>query len=169
MPAPKKRFSELSEAYRKRIVSFNLRNHGLSANETASRYDNGTLGSQKEARRGKKGAASEGHRDKNPIRAIVQHGLTSRVVEIQGTTKAERSRIAAHWNYVGAFIEGRRDENYIKEKMKKFDGKRAGIVGRDKLRLETRVNEFEQLARIHELDFESIYGQSGDWNEENAA
>jgi hypothetical protein len=162
---PGKAFSELSESYRKRIISFNLRNNGLSAAETEQRYDSGTLGSQKEARRGTKGAVSEGHRDKRPIRAIVRDGATTRVVVIQGTTRSERKRIAQHWNYVGAFIDGRRDSDYLEKKMQRFDGKQAGIVGRDKWRLETRVEGFELLAFRHELDFESIYVESGNWAE----
>jgi hypothetical protein len=113
--------------------------------------------------------ASEGHRDSKDLRAIVRDGSTSRVVVIHGTTKSERSRIAAHWNYVKTYIEGRKGVDYLEQRMRKFDGTRAGIVGKRKWRLETRPEGFEMLAFRHELDFESIYVESGDWIDVTAA
>lgn len=114
-------------------------------------------------------AGSEGHRDSRTIRAIVRDGSTAKVVTITGTTKAERTRIARHWNYVGAYIQGRKDVDYLERRMRQFDGTRAGIVGKEGLRLETRPEGFELLAFRHELDFDSIYVESGDWNSEDAA
>ena len=104
------------------------------------------------------------HRGK-PIRAIVNIDGRPYVVDVYGTTRSERRNIARHWNYVRAFINGQKDIDYIEDKMKKFDGKRAGIVGTERLRLETHPEGFELLAFTGSLDFESIYEESGIWSE----
>lgn len=99
------------------------------------------------------------------IKAIVNDHGTPRVVDVYGASKTERANIARHWNYVRAYIDGRRDVDYLEDRMKHFDGKRAGIVGRDKWRLETQPEGFELLAFRRELplSFESIYVESGTW------
>lgn len=152
--ATQRDYGRLSPSYRKRID----RTIGRAAYER---------GDNLKAARGHK--ASEGHRNTQTIKAIVRDGNTSRVVTIKGTTKAERTNIARHWNYVGAYINGQKSIDYLENRMRKFDGKRAGIVGKNKLRLETRPEGFEMLAFRHELDFDSIYVESGDWTEKIAA
>lgn len=97
------------------------------------------------------------------ILAIVRDGASGANAPLTNTTVTERTRIARHHNAVKDFLEKRISEN---ELQRRFGN---SVVGREKLHLETRGNVLVYLAATGQLDFDSIYPESGNMTEENAA
>lgn len=133
--ASRKGFDDLSDAYRRRLIRAGIDKAAYERGESLK------------AARGHK--ASEGHRTRATakrkeitISAYVMVNGQPQLRTITGTTKAERSRIASHTNYVYNYINGMEhveagDQSYFENGMRKFRGKRNRYVGGERYELIT--------------------------------
>jgi hypothetical protein len=103
-------------------------------------------GSELSEKRGGRRVVTSADRLYRTMRVVSSDGM--REVEVRGSRQA--TRIAQHMNAIKVFLDTGDDEA-----LRRFSGvKVAGLL------LETDPDRIEELARVHELSFEDIYGDA---------